>query len=243
MTTVQWILVDDVAAFVSAAAWLATGVTAALRRNRLAFGLFAAAVLVSLARVATVPVLAGRGWWFVQEKVLLTLPLLAVAGVAAGIIAGPPLFAARRSPGRSVPAGALVSLFTAGYAALAGLMVTFLAGYPLTWSTALIAVSVVCAGAHLTARVLTAPAEKPAPEPGGDPVLPRRKFLGVAGGAIAAGSGRRWPPEAARARPPGPVRRYRWRTCAARAPRPRAAPSGSTPSPPARRPCDSPPGA
>jgi hypothetical protein len=46
-------------------------VTAALGRARIAFGLLVAAVLVTLTRVATVAMLAGRGWWFVQEKVLL----------------------------------------------------------------------------------------------------------------------------------------------------------------------------
>ena len=96
MTTGQLIIVDHVVALLSVAAWFATGVTAATRRARLAFGLLAAAVLVTLARVTTVAMLAGRGWWFVQEKVLLGLPMLGAAGVAAVVIAGPRLLAAAR---------------------------------------------------------------------------------------------------------------------------------------------------
>lgn len=79
MTTGQWLIVDHVVALLSVAAWFGAGVTVAFRRARLALGLLAAAVLVSLARVATVAMLAGRGWWFVQEKVLLGLPMLAAA--------------------------------------------------------------------------------------------------------------------------------------------------------------------
>jgi hypothetical protein len=73
-------------------------------------------------------VLAGRGWWFVQEKVLLGLPLLGAVGLAAVLIAGLRLLAARRAPEAGTTG--VVLLLTAGYAALAGLLVTLLAGYP-----------------------------------------------------------------------------------------------------------------
>lgn len=199
MTTVQWILLDHLVALLGVASWFATGVTAALRRYRLAFGLLIGAVLATLIRLATVATLSGRGWWFVQEKVLLGLPMLAVAGLAAVLIAGPRLRTAGRTPGEGLPAGGLVSLLTAGYAALAGLVVTFLAGYPLAWSTALIAVSFVCAGALLTSRVLTTPAvqrtdaDSPdstrAPAPRRRPGLSRRGFIGLAGRAVAVGAG------------------------------------------------------
>ncbi len=145
MTTGQWIILDHVVALLSVPAWFATGVTVALRRAPLALGLLVAAVLVSLARIATVAMLAGRGWWFVQEKVLLGLPMLAAAELAAVLIAGPPLLQARRTPSKGLPASSVVALFSAGYATLAGLVVTFLIGYPLTWGTALIAVSQRCA--------------------------------------------------------------------------------------------------
>ncbi|MPZ61283.1 MAG: multicopper oxidase domain-containing protein [Propionibacteriales bacterium] len=184
MTTGQWIILDHVVALLSVVAWFATGVTLAVRRTRLAIGLLVAAVLVTLARVATVATLAGRGWWFVQEKVLLGLPLLGAAGLAAVLIAGPPLLAARRKPSH-VQASSVVAVLTAAYAALAGLVVTFLAGYPLTWSTVLIAISLVCAGALLTARALATPAENTASQPG----FSRRRFIGLVGGAVVVSTG------------------------------------------------------
>ncbi len=206
MTTGQLIIVDHVVALLSVAAWSATGATAGARRTRLALGLLAAAVLVTLVRVATVAMLAARGWWFVREKVLLGLPMLGAVGLAAVLIAGPRLLAARRAPeagipasramGDGVPASSVVLLLTAGYAALAGLVVTFLAGYPLTWSTALIASSAVGAGALLTARVVAAPAGTagdadiaPTRAPPGTPGFSRRRFIGLAGGAVVASTG------------------------------------------------------
>ncbi|WP_040420627.1 multicopper oxidase family protein [Actinopolymorpha alba] len=186
MTTSQLILLDHAVALLSVAAWFATGVTLAIRRARLAFALLAAAVLMILGRVVTVAMLAGRGWWFVQEKVLLGLPLLAVTGLAAVLIAGPRLLDTRRTPSKPVPASNVVALLAAAYAALAGLVVTFLAGYPLTWGTALIAIALVGAGALLTARVLAAPAEKTADS---HPGFSRRRFITVAGGAVVVGAG------------------------------------------------------
>jgi FtsP/CotA-like multicopper oxidase with cupredoxin domain len=207
MTTAQLIIVDHLVALLGVATWSATGATAAARRARVALGLLAAAVLVTLARVSTVAMLAGRGWWFVQEKVLLGLPMLGAAGVAAVLIAGPQLLAAaRRAPeagklasrasGDRISASSVVLLLTAGYAALAGLVVTLLVGYPLSWSTALIAGSLVCAGAMLTARVVATPDETtgdadigPTQAPHGKPGFSRRRFISLAGGALVAGTG------------------------------------------------------
>jgi hypothetical protein len=180
MTTGQWIILDHVGALASITAWFAAGVTLALRRARLARAALVTAVLVTLVRVVTVAVLAGRGWWFVQEKVLLGLPMLGVAAVAAVLIA------ARRGHGEERPASSVVWTLTAGYAALAGLVVTFLVGYPLTWSTALITISLVSAAALLTARVLAAPGESTA-DGGTSRVgagITRRRFIGWAGGAV-----------------------------------------------------------
>jgi hypothetical protein len=55
--------------------------------------------LVSLARVTTVAMLAGRGGWFVQAKVLLGLPMLGAAGLTAALTTGPRPLPARRDSG------------------------------------------------------------------------------------------------------------------------------------------------
>jgi FtsP/CotA-like multicopper oxidase with cupredoxin domain len=211
MTTGQWIIVDLVVALLSVAAWFAAGVTVAVRRPRLALNLLAAAVLLTLARVTTVAMLASHGWWFVQEKVLLGLPMLAAAGVVAVLIARRRLLAAMRAPGERMSASSVVWLLTTAYAALAGLLVSFLAGYPLTWSTALIAISLVCAGGLLTALVVATPVKytaddgvahatdasetsddaetAPAPARHSQPGFSRRRFISVAGAAVVVGTG------------------------------------------------------
>nr|WSY51203.1 multicopper oxidase family protein [Streptomyces sp. NBC_00886] len=191
MTTAQLILLDHAVALLGVVSWFGAGVAAALRRHQLGFGLLIAAVLVTLTRAATVSVLAGRGWWFVAEKVLLGLPLLGVAGVAAVLIAGPRLWAARKAAGERLPVSCVVSLLTAAYAALAGLLVTFLAGYPLTWSTALITVSLVSAGAVLTARVVAREADDEGVRVETDrhAAFTRRRFINTAVGAGVVGAG------------------------------------------------------
>jgi FtsP/CotA-like multicopper oxidase with cupredoxin domain len=196
VTTGQVILLDHLVALLCVAAWFAAGVTVALRRVRLGLGLLVVAVLVTLTRVATVAMLAGRGWWFVQEKVLLGPPMLGAAGLAV-LIAGRPLLEARRKPDKVLPASSVVALLIAAYAALAVLAVTFLAGYPLTWGTALITVSIVCLGALLTARVVAADADDAADgddpatasAPDGPARFSRRRFMTLAGGAVVVGAG------------------------------------------------------
>ncbi len=92
-------------------------------------------------------------------------------------------------------ASGVVWLLTTAYAALAGLLVTVLAGYPLTWSTALIAVSLVCAGGMLTARVVAndglAPAGDSSDNLAISPAsgLSRRRFMGLAGVAAVVTTG------------------------------------------------------
>jgi FtsP/CotA-like multicopper oxidase with cupredoxin domain len=79
--------------------------------------------------------------------------------------------------------------------------VTFLVGYPLTFSTALITISLVCAGALLTARVVApaaensadaGPSDSPAQAPEDRRAITRRRFIGWTGGAVvvtAVGAG------------------------------------------------------
>ncbi|SEF59720.1 Multicopper oxidase with three cupredoxin domains (includes cell division protein FtsP and spore coat protein CotA) [Saccharopolyspora kobensis] len=184
MTTVGWIIVDHAIAVLGAIAWFGAGVTAARRRARPALALLGVALLVTLTRAVSVAALAARGWWFVEEKVLLGLPLLAVAALAAAVIAGPGLLARARSGGQPESSGAagVVALLTAGYAASASFVVTFLAGPP-TWGTALIAIAVVLAGALLTMRVLA-----PSPEPRSGAAVSRRRFFGLTGGLVVLGA-------------------------------------------------------
>jgi FtsP/CotA-like multicopper oxidase with cupredoxin domain len=185
MTAGQAILLDLLVAILGLAGWLAAGVMAALGRLRLGLWLLAAAVIMTLARVVTVMILAGHGWWFVQEKVLLGLPLLGAAGLIAVVIAGRPLIKAWRSPEPAVSPGSVVALLTAGYAAVAGLVATFLIGYPLTWAAALIMIGGVGLAALLTARVV---APNAVAEPAERPAFSRRRLLTLAGGAVAVGA-------------------------------------------------------
>ncbi|MGW1677369.1 multicopper oxidase family protein [Saccharopolyspora sp. NPDC002376] len=185
MTTTAWIVLDHAIALLSVIAWFAAGITTAQRRARTAFVLLGAGLLVTVTRVASVAVLAGRGWWFVQEKVLLGLPMLAVAALAAAVIAGPRLCAQAAGAREIAGTASVTALFTAAFAALAGFVVTFLAGYPLTLATALITIALVVAGALLTVRVVATPTsvEQPA-----RPEVSRRRFLGVAGGVVVVGA-------------------------------------------------------
>jgi FtsP/CotA-like multicopper oxidase with cupredoxin domain len=188
MTTGQLIILDHVVTLLSAAAWLGAGAAAAARRSKVSLGLLVTAVVATLGRAASVAVLADRGWWFVQEKVVLGLPILAVAGLVAAVLVGRRLVVAiQSSEMAALPFGTVVALLTAGYAAFAGFAVTFLVGYPLTWSSALITVSLISAAALLTWRVLATPATPPSPPEVA--ALTRRRFIGMAGGTVAAATG------------------------------------------------------
>jgi FtsP/CotA-like multicopper oxidase with cupredoxin domain len=134
VTTNQLMLLDLVVSIVAAGSWL--GVGSAGDRRTLSRVLLYIAAAFTAARVVTVVLLAESGWWFVQEKVTLTLPLLLVGATVALI---------RRQP---------VWYFTAGYAALAGPLVTLLHGYPSTWAVALITVALVGGASALTASML-----------------------------------------------------------------------------------------
>src|SRR3954451_23660051 len=123
MSTSGLIALDLAVAVATAAAWLGAGIAAAAGLTRPVPVLFAVALLVTFVRIGTVVTLAGSGWWFVQEKVTLTLPLLVAAALAAVVLAGPRL-GAGRSP------AAVVSLPTAGSAAVAGVVAGLLIGYP-----------------------------------------------------------------------------------------------------------------
>lgn len=212
MTTAQLIILDHVVALACAGTWFAAGAAAASQRIRLGFGLLVAALLMTVARFATVALLVGRGWPFAQEKVLLALPLLGVAAAVAALMAGPHLLTMRhrpdagadagRAPGDGVTMGGVVALLTAGYSALAGFVVTIMVGYPLTWSTALIACAIVVVAALLTTYAVAAPSDDDpqaavrhtseddgragsAHDRGGGSTVARRRFMSIAGGVAA----------------------------------------------------------
>ncbi|WP_238164003.1 multicopper oxidase family protein [Kribbella pittospori] len=173
-------LLDDVVGVLNVAGWFAAGITAALGRTRLSRALLVAALTTTLIRVAVVVGLASAGWWFVQEKVLLGLPMLVTAALVASVYAA-------RTRIHPVSASSVLALLTAAYAALAGLAVTFLVGYPVTWGAALITVALVGLAVLLTARVLRSDAV-PAPASTSTRRFSRRQVLTFAGGAVVAGA-------------------------------------------------------
>ncbi|MGY2122388.1 multicopper oxidase family protein [Nocardia gipuzkoensis] len=192
MTTATWILVDHALALLSVVAWFAAGVTMSLRRAELALTFLVVALLVTSGRAVSVAALAGRGWWFVQEKVLFGLPLLVVAASAATAIAGPRLLAQARDTRRpqTLDAVGVVALLTAAYAALAGFAVSFLIGYPLSFGIVLITTALVSASVLLTVRVFGTPSADGVGEPDIDDraEVSRRRLLGVAGAVVVVGA-------------------------------------------------------
>ncbi|HEX6685476.1 MAG TPA: multicopper oxidase family protein [Candidatus Limnocylindrales bacterium] len=132
MSTFSLIAVDLLVAFLCVVAWLGAAITAATGRGVAARILTASAVAVTLLRLAVVLALAGRGWWFVQDKVTLGLPLVGLAGaVAAGVLVTKGV------------AKAVVPLFAAGFSATVGLILPLLWGYPQNAGQAMISLSLV----------------------------------------------------------------------------------------------------
>ncbi|MCC5578156.1 multicopper oxidase family protein [Microtetraspora sp. AC03309] len=158
MTTSGLLALDLLASALTTLAWLGTGAAAAFRRPKVALALFPVAVLVTLARVACVIALARAGWWFVQEKVIVAVPLLGLTVLVAAVLAGPRLVEAAR--GRGVMAArpiVVMPLLGAGFAAAAGLVHTLLLGYPATWSTGLLTVALFGVALLVSWRVVCPP--------------------------------------------------------------------------------------
>ncbi|WP_432926596.1 multicopper oxidase family protein [Microbispora sp. CA-135349] len=176
MTTDRLMALDLVVSVLTVAAWVGAGVAAAARRPRTAAALYAVAMVASLARIGSVVALSWAGWWFVQEKILVALPLLVAAGGVAAVLAGPRLFCAARrvNPSREADAAGpgdsaappaqdavrapavVVSLLGAGYAAAAGVVQTFLIGYPADASSALLLLAFVAGAVLVTWRAMSA---------------------------------------------------------------------------------------
>lgn len=150
MSTIGLIAVDLTLALLCAAAWLGAAISAAMARGRAAKLTTAAAAAVTLARAAVVALLAGRGWWFVQEKVTFALPLLGFAAAVGCVVL------LRRGV-----AAARVPLWAAGFTAASVLLLPFFSGYPVSLGQALISVSLIGAATlaawRMTSRIRISP--------------------------------------------------------------------------------------
>ena len=130
MTTAALLLLQAVAAFAGAGLWLAAGFTAgpsADRRTRsermTVLALAAGGTVVLLGAVVLTALLAGRGWWFAGEKVTVGIPFQ-VVGLAAGAVGIIWWLRDIRMPlARTLMIGG-------GYAMTAGVLATWLVGYP-----------------------------------------------------------------------------------------------------------------
>lgn len=160
MPTAQLIALDLVAAALVAVLWLGAGAAAAVRQVKVAPALCAGAILATALRFVPALALWSEGWWFAQEKVTVVLPLIGLAAVAAAVLAGPTLLRAVRRPAGAADAIArppvVAPLLTAGYAGAAGLLLTYLFGYPVGWGAALITIALVGVAALVTWQVMAA---------------------------------------------------------------------------------------
>ncbi len=124
---------------------------AARRTSLIAAALCGAAIVATALRVIVTVKLAGAGWWFVAEKVLLALPLVVVPGLAAAAISLPRLLRAR--PGASARLVAFPPL-VAAYGAVAGIVCGVVISYPVTASGVIAVITLFTGASAITWRVL-----------------------------------------------------------------------------------------
>ena len=170
MTASLLLTLDLVAAICTAGAWLGAAVLAAglrargspaadppggthavttSRRAWLVIALFALGSLGVLAQGLSVLLLSAHGWWFVQEKLVFALPVVVLAGIAAGVLAVPDLLAAARGSRTKPAARGLAALVGAAAAAVAGIVARLVVGYPLEAVPALVLLGLVLLSAAL----------------------------------------------------------------------------------------------
>jgi len=111
-------------------------------------------------QVAAVALLAPRGWWFVQEKVLFAVPL-AVVCCAAALVASHPV---RRAAEHIVPVdrapAAPTLMVTAALACGAGIVARLVVGYPFGWPAALTLLLLVLLGSWLAYSLFSPSAKR-----------------------------------------------------------------------------------
>ena len=172
MTTTLLLALDLVAAILTAAAWIgaavlaaglrpvappdgagAVGPAAARRGSVLTLALFGLGVLGVVAQGVFVALLAGRGWWFVQEKVVFALPLTMVAAIGGSILAGPVLVRLARGHDAALGARGTAALVGAAAAGVAGVVARLVIGYPLELLPALVLLALVALATALAHAV------------------------------------------------------------------------------------------
>ncbi|WP_214104370.1 multicopper oxidase family protein [Acrocarpospora catenulata] len=151
MSTALLAGLDQLLLILAAAVWAAAAGVSIARRagNPLAVALVAAALLVTALRVLTTVLLAGSGWWFVAEKVLLALPLLVAPAVASAAVSLPALIR-----GGPVPPPRLLPLALAAIGAVAGVACAIVIGYPVTVAAAVVLLLAVGGASALAYRIL-----------------------------------------------------------------------------------------
>jgi FtsP/CotA-like multicopper oxidase with cupredoxin domain len=154
MSTAALLLLQSVAGFAAAGLWLAAGFSAgssasgpSRRERMIVLALAAGGTLALAAAAALAVILAGRGWWFAGEKIVVGLPFQ-VAGLAAGAVG-----AAWWLRGIRVPLARTLMLGGA-YAMVAGVVSTWLVGYPPQPVAAAVLLASVALGTGLTWALL-----------------------------------------------------------------------------------------
>lgn len=130
------------AALVGGAGW----VLASSRTRRAPWVALATTMLVL--RVGVVVVLGASGWWFVQEKVLVGLPLALCGALLVLVVA-------LVGRGRDTPADDRAALLGAAYATLGEVVLVLVVGYPVGPLSGAVVVLAVVAATVMTWLVLT----------------------------------------------------------------------------------------
>lgn len=156
MTTAALIALDQILVVLTGAAWCLAGGYALTSRTAVAAGLTGSALLATAGRVATAVALAGHGWWFAGEKVLLALPLLLPPALLTATRTLPHLIRTTFSS-RAPRPGSAARLWplAAAYAALAGVFVSLVVGYPISPYLALVVVAAVAGAMMATWSMLS----------------------------------------------------------------------------------------